>query len=112
MPGKSSLPSLTLGLSFYDSPGLNKTSSFSCEAHNAKGVTTSRTATITGDRKGSWVSEDVGSGPKVGAEVKGRVGVEGRLGKGPPGSVLPLISPQCSPSGPATSTWFPASPQS
>nr|XP_035142315.1 tyrosine-protein kinase receptor UFO isoform X4 [Callithrix jacchus] len=28
-------------------PGLNKTSSFSCEAHNAKGVTTSRTATIT-----------------------------------------------------------------
>uniref|UniRef100_A0A8C5K804 Tyrosine-protein kinase receptor UFO n=1 Tax=Jaculus jaculus TaxID=51337 RepID=A0A8C5K804_JACJA len=27
-------------------PGLNKTSSFSCEAHNAKGVTTSRTATI------------------------------------------------------------------
>ncbi|OBS82448.1 hypothetical protein A6R68_23555 [Neotoma lepida] len=27
--------------------GLNKTSSFSCEAHNAKGVTTSRTATIT-----------------------------------------------------------------
>lgn len=54
MPGKSSLPSLTLGLSFYDSPGLNKTSSFSCEAHNAKGVTTSRTATITGDRKGSW----------------------------------------------------------
>ncbi|GAB1291749.1 Tyrosine-protein kinase receptor UFO [Apodemus speciosus] len=29
------------------SRGLNKTSSFSCEAHNAKGVTTSRTATIT-----------------------------------------------------------------
>ncbi|KAM7058842.1 tyrosine-protein kinase receptor UFO isoform 1-T1 [Molossus nigricans] len=28
-------------------PGLNKTSSFSCEAHNAKGVTTSRTAIIT-----------------------------------------------------------------
>ncbi|XP_064345417.1 tyrosine-protein kinase receptor UFO isoform X2 [Camelus dromedarius] len=28
-------------------PGLNKTASFSCEAHNAKGVTTSRTATIT-----------------------------------------------------------------
>ncbi|XP_029412992.1 tyrosine-protein kinase receptor UFO isoform X4 [Nannospalax galili] len=28
-------------------PGLNKTSSFSCEAHNAKGVTTSRTATVT-----------------------------------------------------------------
>lgn len=28
-------------------PGLNRTSSFSCEAHNAKGVTTSRTATIT-----------------------------------------------------------------
>nr|KAF6409045.1 AXL receptor tyrosine kinase [Rousettus aegyptiacus] len=28
-------------------PGLNKTSSFSCEAHNAKGITTSRTATIT-----------------------------------------------------------------
>ncbi|XP_005412380.1 PREDICTED: tyrosine-protein kinase receptor UFO isoform X2 [Chinchilla lanigera] len=28
-------------------PGLTKTSSFSCEAHNAKGVTTSRTATIT-----------------------------------------------------------------
>ncbi|KAI5234572.1 tyrosine-protein kinase receptor UFO [Manis pentadactyla] len=28
-------------------PGLNKTSSFSCEALNAKGVTTSRTATIT-----------------------------------------------------------------
>uniref|UniRef100_A0A8D2JR61 receptor protein-tyrosine kinase n=1 Tax=Sciurus vulgaris TaxID=55149 RepID=A0A8D2JR61_SCIVU len=28
-------------------PGLNKTSTFSCEAHNAKGVTTSRTATIT-----------------------------------------------------------------
>uniref|UniRef100_G3UBB0 Tyrosine-protein kinase receptor UFO n=1 Tax=Loxodonta africana TaxID=9785 RepID=G3UBB0_LOXAF len=28
-------------------PGLNKTSSFSCEAHNAKGVTTSRTAAIT-----------------------------------------------------------------
>ncbi|XP_059939012.1 tyrosine-protein kinase receptor UFO isoform X2 [Mesoplodon densirostris] len=28
-------------------PGLNKTTSFSCEAHNAKGVTTSRTATIT-----------------------------------------------------------------
>ncbi|XP_076987882.1 tyrosine-protein kinase receptor UFO isoform X4 [Tamandua tetradactyla] len=27
--------------------GLNRTSSFSCEAHNAKGVTTSRTATIT-----------------------------------------------------------------
>lgn len=28
-------------------PGLNKTSSFSCEAYNAKGVTTSRTAIIT-----------------------------------------------------------------
>lgn len=28
-------------------PGLNKTASFSCEAHNAKGVTTSRTAVIT-----------------------------------------------------------------
>ncbi|XP_001372007.3 tyrosine-protein kinase receptor UFO isoform X1 [Monodelphis domestica] len=28
-------------------PGLNKTSSFSCEAHNAKGVTTSRTAMVT-----------------------------------------------------------------
>ncbi|XP_044786615.1 tyrosine-protein kinase receptor UFO isoform X4 [Bubalus bubalis] len=28
-------------------PGLNKTASFSCEAHNAKGITTSRTATIT-----------------------------------------------------------------
>ncbi|XP_047650140.1 tyrosine-protein kinase receptor UFO isoform X1 [Phacochoerus africanus] len=28
-------------------PGLNKTTSFSCEAHNAKGVTTSRTAVIT-----------------------------------------------------------------
>ncbi|KAM4825746.1 tyrosine-protein kinase receptor UFO isoform 1-T1 [Thomomys bottae] len=28
-------------------PGLNKTSSFSCEAHNAKGITTSRTAIIT-----------------------------------------------------------------
>ncbi|XP_004648537.1 tyrosine-protein kinase receptor UFO isoform X2 [Octodon degus] len=28
-------------------PGLSKTSSFSCEAHNAKGVTTSRTATVT-----------------------------------------------------------------
>ncbi|XP_007128173.1 tyrosine-protein kinase receptor UFO isoform X3 [Physeter macrocephalus] len=28
-------------------PGLNETASFSCEAHNAKGVTTSRTATIT-----------------------------------------------------------------
>ncbi|XP_051845201.1 tyrosine-protein kinase receptor UFO isoform X1 [Antechinus flavipes] len=28
-------------------PGLNKTTSFSCEAHNAKGVTTSRTATVT-----------------------------------------------------------------
>ncbi|XP_037675805.1 tyrosine-protein kinase receptor UFO isoform X2 [Choloepus didactylus] len=28
-------------------PGLNKTSSFSCEAHNAKGVTTSRMATVT-----------------------------------------------------------------
>ncbi|KAM6154839.1 tyrosine-protein kinase receptor UFO isoform 2-T2 [Erethizon dorsatum] len=28
-------------------PGLTKTSYFSCEAHNAKGVTTSRTATIT-----------------------------------------------------------------
>ncbi|KAL1769186.1 tyrosine-protein kinase receptor UFO isoform X2 [Sigmodon hispidus] len=28
-------------------PGLNKTSSFSCEAHNTRGVTTSRTATIT-----------------------------------------------------------------
>lgn len=27
--------------------GLNRTSSFSCEAHNSKGVTTSRTATIT-----------------------------------------------------------------
>nr|XP_038967415.1 tyrosine-protein kinase receptor UFO isoform X1 [Rattus norvegicus] len=38
------------GYSFQHSlqaPGLNKTSSFSCEAHNAKGVTTSRTATIT-----------------------------------------------------------------
>ncbi|KAB0382333.1 hypothetical protein FD755_004250 [Muntiacus reevesi] len=28
-------------------PGLNKSTSFSCEAHNAKGITTSRTATIT-----------------------------------------------------------------
>ncbi|XP_028715709.1 tyrosine-protein kinase receptor UFO isoform X3 [Peromyscus leucopus] len=39
-PGHSSQNSL-------QAPGLNKTSSFSCEAHNAKGVTTSRTATIT-----------------------------------------------------------------
>uniref|UniRef100_A0A663FJ37 AXL receptor tyrosine kinase n=1 Tax=Aquila chrysaetos chrysaetos TaxID=223781 RepID=A0A663FJ37_AQUCH len=28
-------------------PGLNRSSSFSCEAHNARGVTTSRTATVT-----------------------------------------------------------------
>ncbi|XP_038623388.1 tyrosine-protein kinase receptor UFO [Tachyglossus aculeatus] len=34
-------PPSTLSLS-----GLNETSSFSCEAHNAKGVTTSRTATV------------------------------------------------------------------
>ncbi|XP_015862035.1 tyrosine-protein kinase receptor UFO isoform X4 [Peromyscus maniculatus bairdii] len=40
IPGHSSQNSL-------QAPGLNKTSSFSCEAHNAKGVTTSRTATIT-----------------------------------------------------------------
>ncbi|XP_004620830.2 tyrosine-protein kinase receptor UFO isoform X2 [Sorex araneus] len=41
-PAPGSGPQYTLHL-----PGLNKTSSFSCEAHNAKGVTTSRTATIT-----------------------------------------------------------------
>ncbi|KAF5924156.1 hypothetical protein HPG69_018090 [Diceros bicornis minor] len=59
-------------------PGLNKTSSFSCEAHNAKGVTTSRTATIKGDRKGSWVSVGVGLGSKVRAGVEGKVGSFGQ----------------------------------
>lgn len=39
-PGRGSQHTLSV-------PGLNRTSSFSCEAHNAKGVTTSRTATIT-----------------------------------------------------------------
>ncbi|XP_031537676.2 tyrosine-protein kinase receptor UFO isoform X2 [Vicugna pacos] len=41
-PGVDHSPQHTLRV-----PGLNKTASFSCEAHNAKGVTTSRTATIT-----------------------------------------------------------------
>lgn len=40
-------PTLGQGPHTLHLPGLNKTSSFSCEAHNAKGVTTSRTATIT-----------------------------------------------------------------
>ncbi|NWV45290.1 UFO kinase, partial [Daphoenositta chrysoptera] len=30
-------------------PGLDRSSSFSCEAHNARGVTTSRSATVTGE---------------------------------------------------------------
>ncbi|NXN80151.1 UFO kinase, partial [Bombycilla garrulus] len=28
-------------------PGLNRSSSFACEAHNERGVTTSRSATVT-----------------------------------------------------------------
>uniref|UniRef100_A0A2K5WXD1 Tyrosine-protein kinase receptor UFO n=1 Tax=Macaca fascicularis TaxID=9541 RepID=A0A2K5WXD1_MACFA len=70
-------------------PGLNKTSSFSCEAHNAKGVTTSRTATITGDRVGRW-----GAGhQRVGLGSGVRVGAESRVGSFE--QRLPRVNPSC-----------------
>lgn len=107
-PGKPSFLSLTLGLSFDDSPGLNKTSSFSCEAHNAKGVTTSRTATITGDRKGSW-----GGVRGCGVWAKGQSWDSGQEGggelwaKAPQGQSLPSSLCSAPPAAPRPPPGFP-----
>lgn len=43
----------------YPPPGLNRTSTFSCEAHNRKGVATSASGVVTGEdeRLGKRVTE-------------------------------------------------------